>query len=405
MHCCLRQELRTALASLLLLVILLGGCVSPVPSAELVPAPSAAGIPTTSGEKEESSPASAVADTGEQRQADEQAAAGGAENELAPIVSAALDFIELLDEQQRAAGLLPFDSNKRPNWSNLPEGMLPFDRNGIRIGDLNEDQFSALLAFLSTAMGADGLDKVTAIVAAELVLAESSRASRSGLSEGNYWLGFFGTPSPTEPWAWQFGGHHLAVNMSISNSRTSMSPTFIGVEPAVFSADAVERVFPALGGEHARDETETVAPFAGEIEAGLELVNSLSAASHDAVFLSRRPSGLITGAGRDGVIPELEGSQASGWRPAQKQALLDLVFLWVGTLPPHNAAMRMQEIEARLGDTFFAWYGPTDGSGAIYYRIQSPVLIIEFLTRGPVDASNGHYHSIYRDPTNEYGRH
>ena len=262
-----------------------------------------------------------------------------------------------------------------------------------------------MLAFLSTAMGAEGLDTVTAVVAAELVLAESSRASRSGLSEGNYWLAFFGTPSPTEPWAWQFGGHHLAVNMSISNDRITMSPAFIGVEPAVFAADAVARAFPALGGERASDETETVAPFAGEIEAGLELVNSLSAAPHDAVFLSRRPSGLITGAGRDGVIPELEGSQASGWSSAQKQDLLNLVSLWVGTLPPHNAAMRMREIEARLDDTYFAWYGPINGSGAIYYRIQSPVLIIEFLTRSPIDASNGHYHSIYRDPTNEYGRH
>lgn len=401
----LRQELRIALAYLLLPVILLGGCVSPVPNAESLPTLPTAATPAISDEKEESSSASAIADTAEQAQTIEQVATGASETELASTVGAALDFIELLDERQQEAALLPFDSNKRPNWSNLPEGMLPFDRNGVRIGDFNEDQFSAMLAFLATAMSADGLDTVAAIVAAELVLAESSRASQSGLSEGNYWLAFFGTPSPTEPWAWQFGGHHLAVNMSISNDRITMSPTFIGVEPAVFAADAVARAFPVLGGKRESDETVKVAPFAGEIEAGLALVTSLSAASHDAVFLSRRPSGLITGAGRDGAIPELEGSQASHWSPAQKQALLDLVFLWVGTLPPHNAAMRMQEIEARLDDTFFAWYGPIDGSGAIYYRIQSPVLIIEFLTRGPVDASNGHYHSIYRDPTNEYGRH
>ncbi len=405
MKSCLRKELRTALAYLLLPIILLGGCVSPVPNAEsLQTLSAAAATPATSDEKEESFSASAIADTAEQTQTVEQVATGAGETEMASIVGAALDFIELLDERQQEAALLPFDSNKRPNWSNLPEGMLPFDRNGVRIGDFNEDQFSAMMAFLATALSGDGLDTVAAVVAAELVLAESSRASRSGLSEGNYWLAFFGTPSPTEPWAWQFGGHHLAVNMSISNGRITMSPTFIGVEPAVFAAVAVARAFPALGGERASDETETAAPFAREIEAGLALVNSLSAASHDTVFLSRRPSGLITGAGRDGVIPELEGSQASGWSPALKQALLDLVFLWVGTLPPHNAAMRMQEIEARLDDTFFAWYGPIDGSGAIYYRIQSPVLIIEFLTRGPVDVTNGHYHSIYRDPTNEYGR-
>ena len=396
MNCCLRQELRTALASLLLPVILLGACVIPAPSAESVPMPS--------GEKEKLSSASTAADTGEQTQTDEQVPDGTGENELAPIVSAALDFIELLDGQQRESALLPFDSDKRPNWSNLPAGMLPFDRNGVRIGDLRDDQFTSMLAFLSTALSADGVDTVAAVVAAELILADSSSASRRGWSEGNYWLAFFGSPSPTEPWAWQFGGHHLAVNMSIANDRITMSPTFIGVEPAVFDAEAVRRVFPALGGERAGDEKETVAPFAGEIEAGLALVNSLSASSREAVFLSRRPNGLITGAGQDGVIPDLQGSQARGWSPAQKQALLDLVSLWVGMLPPKNATMRMQEIEARLNDTFFAWYGPTDGGGAIYYRIQSPVLIIEFLTRGPVGASNGHYHSIYRDPTNEYGQ-
>ncbi|MYJ79477.1 MAG: DUF3500 domain-containing protein [Caldilineaceae bacterium SB0670_bin_27] len=49
-------------------------------------------------------------------------------------------------------------------------------------------------------------------------------------------------------------------------------------------------------------------------------------------------------------------------------------------------------------------HGPSDCDGAIYYRIHSPVLIIEILTRGPVGASNGHYHSTYRDPTNEYGQ-
>lgn len=396
MNCCLRQELRTALASLLLPVILLGACVIPAPSAESVPMPS--------GEKEKLSSASTAADTGEQTQTDEQVPDGTGENALAPIVSAALDFIETLDGQQRESALLPFDSNKRPNWSNLPAGMLPFDRNGVRIGDLRDDQFTSMLAFLSTALSADGVDTVAAVVAAELILADSSSASRRGWSEGNYWLAFFGSPSPTEPWAWQFGGHHLAVNMSIANDRITMSPTFIGVEPAVFDAEAVRRVFPALGGERAGDEKETVAPFADEIEAGLALVNSLSASSREAVFLSRRPNGLITGAGQDGVIPDLQGSQARGWSPAQKQALLDLVSLWVGMLPPKNATMRMQEIEARLNDTFFAWYGPTDGGGAIYYRIQSPVLIIEFLTRGPVGASNGHYHSIYRDPTNEYGQ-
>ena len=350
------------------------------------------------------SPAAATPEVGEQTQRDEQVSVGISEEELAPIVSAAIDFIGLLDAQQQEAALLPFDSNKRPNWSNLPAGMLPFDRNGVRIGNLSDVQRTAMLAFLSTAMSLEGLDTLTAVVAAEAVLAESQNAGRLGWSEGNYWLAFFGTPSPTEPWAWQFGGHHLAINMSISDGRITMSPTFIGVEPDVLDEAAIDRIFAALGSERASEGKGTVAPFANEIEAGLALVNSLSAASRDVVVLSRRPNGLVTGAGQDGVIPELRGSHASGWSSVQQQALLDLVSLWVGMLPPRSAMMRMKEIESHLDDTYLAWHGPTDGAGAIYFRIQSPTLIIEFLTRGPVGADSGHYHSIYRNPTNEYGR-
>ena len=366
--------------------------------------PSSTGTPTTSGENGELSPAATTPEVGEQTQRDEQVSAAMGEEELALIVSAAIDFIGFLDAQQQEAALLPFDSNKRPNWSNLPAGMLPFDRNGVRIGNLNDVQLAAMLAFLSTAMSPEGLNTVTAVVAAEAVLAESQNAGRLGWSEGNYWLAFFGTPSLTEPWAWQFGGHHLAINMSLSEGRITMSPTFIGVEPAVVDEAAVDRIFAALGGERASAGKRTVAPFADEIGAGLTLVNSLSTASRDAATVSRRPNGLITGAGQDGVIPELEGSQASGWRPGQQQALLELVSLWVGMLPPRSAMMRMEEIESNLNDTYLAWHGPTDGAGAIYFRIQSPTLIIEFLTRGPVGADSGHYHSIYRNPTNEYGR-
>lgn len=407
MNCCLPYKLRIALASVLLPATLLVGCMTsaPVSSAEPVPAPSTTRAPTTSGENGEMSPAAATSEVGEQTQQDEQVSAGMGEEELAPIVSAAIDFIGLLDAQQKEAALLPFDSNKRPNWSNLPAGMLPFDRNGVRIGDLSDNQLAAMLAFLSTTMSPAGLETVTAIVAAEAVLSESQNAGRLGWSEGNYWLAFFGTPSPTEPWAWQFGGHHLAVNMSISDGRITMSPAFIGVEPSVIDEAAVDEIFATLGGDRASAGKGTVAPFADEIEAGLALVNGLSAAARDAALVSRRPNGLLTGAGQDGVIPELQGSQASSWGSGQQQALLDLVSLWVGMLPPRNARLRMDEIESNLNDTYFAWHGPTDGAGAIYFRIQGPDLIIEFLTRGPVGANNGHYHSIYRDPTNEYGQH
>ena len=83
--------------------------------------------------------------------------------------------------------------------------------------------------------------------------------------------------------------------------------------------------------------------------------------------------------------------------------LLDAVALWVGLLPPASAQERLAEIAADLGDIYFAWHGDVDAGRPIYYRIQGPTLIIEFATQSRVGGDHAHYHSIYRDPTNEYG--
>jgi hypothetical protein len=37
--------------------------------------------------------------------------------------------------------------------------------------------------------------------------------------EDEYYLAFVGTPSSTEPWMLQFGGHHLAINLTMAGAR------------------------------------------------------------------------------------------------------------------------------------------------------------------------------------------
>ena len=322
-----------------------------------------------------------------------------AQQEVADMVTAANAFIDLLAPDQKEVALLPVDSDKRPNWSNLPARIVKFDRNGVRVGDLRDEQLAAMITFLAYALSPDGFDTVVTVMAADGVLADSWRAWLEGWSEDNYWLAFFGTPSVTEPWGWQFGGHHLAVNMSIQDGGVTMSPTFIGVEPATVDQSVIDRIFPISGGGVGDPE-----PFSREIEAGLSLINSLASPDRTAAILSGSPDGLVSGVGQDGVIPALEGSEVSGWDPDQKQALLDLVSLWVGMMPSRSAEFRLAQIGSQLNDTYFAWQGPSDGTGSIYYRIQGPSLIVEFSTQGAVGSDGGHYHSIYRDPTNEYGQ-
>ena len=310
-----------------------------------------------------------------------------ARDEIAAAAAAADRFLQTLDPAQTRAAVLPPGSSLIVNWSNLPAGMAGFERNGVRIGDLNAAQREAMYDFLAVALSRAGIELVHGVIAAEGVLADASRASRLGWHPDNYWLAFFGEPSASGDWSWQFGGHHLALNVAVTGGVMSMSPSFIGIEPAAFALDGSE-----------------LAPLSDHAAGAVALLDALPAEQRDAAIVGGRPRDLYAGAGRDGVTPPTEGSRVAGWPAERQRQLLDLISLWVGVMPPAAAERRLAEIEAELPELRFAWHGPAGGSGSIYYRIQGPTLLIEFSTRGSLGAEGGHYHSIYRNPSSEYGR-
>ena len=316
---------------------------------------------------------------------------------------AALAFLDMLSSAQRAEAVLGFDDPRRSNWSNLPPGLFN-DRNGVRLGDLTETQAEAAQRFLATALSADGYATTMAVVGAEDQLAASSLAGSWYWSSGNYWLAFFGEPtnaaqvaavdgieadSPSahnEPWGWQFGGHHLAINMTVMGERSTLSPTFVGVEPTRYETAA-----------------GPVAPLAEHRAAGLALVNALDEAQRREAFADTRPRGTLTGAGKDGFIPAIEGVAAGAWNAALQEQLVDLVSLWLRMMPAESAAQRLAEVREDLGQTYFTWHGETDGAHPIYYRVQGPRLIVEYSTQGQDVGDDGHEHTIYRNPANDYG--
>ncbi len=301
--------------------------------------------------------------------------------------ASAVAFRDALSDLQAGRLILPIDSPARRNWSNLPAGIVDFDRNGLRLGDLQPDQLSAIFTFLAAGLGAHGYDTVGQIVAAEAVLSESTLASMLKWSATNYWLAFFGEPTANGAWGWQFGGHHLAINASLEDGRVvSLSPSFIGIEPASFDFRG-----------------RRYAPLADELADGLALMRALPEAARRRAFIDDRPDEVHAGSGADGVVPPEEGVLVAEWPAEARGMLLDLISHWLRTQPEENAIPRLAAIEAALDDTRFAWHGSTQGDGDVYYRIQGPNLIIEFSTQGGIAADGGHYHSVYRDPSNEYG--
>ena len=88
---------------------------------------------------------------------------------------------------------------------------------------------------------------------------------------------------------------------------------------------------------------------------------------------------------------------------------MDLIGAYVVPLPPGSYAARMSEIERHLDATHFCWIGGFSETDAFYYRIQSPVIFIEFDHHGGVflttaEPAKFHVHTIVRTPNgNDYG--
>ena len=180
----------------------------------------------------------------------------------------------------------------------------------------------------------------------------------------------------------QFGGHHLAINLTLGGSQASMTPSLPAAQPATYTFEGKE-----------------IRPLGKENDKAFALINALDAAQRSQAVLNYRVADLVLGPLQDGRTIQPEGIRASALSAPQQSMLLDIVHEWAGIMSDAYAAPRMAEIRAALADTYFAWSGPTTNGSAAYFRIQGPTLVIEYAPQGSVD----HIHTIYRDPTNDYG--
>src|SRR5579871_2670869 len=306
----------------------------------------------------------------------------------ANVVEAANRFLATLTPAEHAKGTFEFNSTQKSGWSNLPTGI--FQRKGLRFGDLKPAQREAALKLVASALSRQGYQKVTEIMNGDEVLrkAEGGRTGgrpsdgvKFGLDE--YYIALLGKPSTSTPWMIQFGGHHLAINVTILGDNSVMTPSLPAAQPAKY----------VLNGQ-------TVRPLGQENDKGFALIGALNAGQLKKAVLNYEVKDLVLGPGNDGKVIQPEGIPVSELDARQQAMLLDLLHEWVGILNDEAAHAKMAEIKANLAKTYFAWSGATKNGGLAYYRIQGPTVIIEY---APQFGDLEHIHTIYRDPTNDYG--
>jgi hypothetical protein len=312
-----------------------------------------------------------------------------AQSATAGIVKAANAFLATLDEKQRANVLFAYDDEaQRARWSNLPVTMVR--RGGLSVGDLSPAQRSAAFALLSSALSKSGFEKVQQIVEADEALKTSQR-NNPMFGKDLYYFSLLGKPSDTDPWMLQFGGHHLAVNITVAGSRGVLTPTFTGAQPALYTLNG-----------------KTVRPLGRESDKAVALLKSLDEKQRKEAILGYKLVDLVLGPGQDGKAIQPEGLKASVLNNNQRVLLLDLIAEWAGIVHDSAATARMTELKADIDETWFAWSGPievTAGTNiSAYYRIQGPRLVIEYAPQQLGGDPALHVHTMYRDPTNDYGR-
>jgi Protein of unknown function (DUF3500) len=271
-------------------------------------------------------------------------------------------------------------------WSNYPVSDVP--RPGLTLGSLSTAQRDAAMHMIEVLLSSKGYQKVLETMGSDQALSDAGTPFASGID--SYTIGIFGQPSLTSPWMLQYGGHHLALNITIAAERGVITPTLTGAQPSVYTYKG-----------------KAVRALAQENDKAFALLNALDENQRKQAILNYQINDLVVGPGHAGETIQPEGLKASALNERQRAMLLDVISEWAGIVNDAYSAPRMAEIKADLDETYFAWSGPTTHesgkNGSAYYRIQGPKVIIEFSPQGVGGDLTMHVHTVYRDPTNDYG--
>ncbi|MEZ4587485.1 MAG: DUF3500 domain-containing protein [Gemmatimonadales bacterium] len=312
-----------------------------------------------------------------------------------PVRAAAAAFLATLTPAERTRTLFAVDDDEWRKWMNQHF----YVRQGMGFKDMSERQREAALALMGASLSAKGLELSRDIMRLNHTLGELNNDNFEEYGEWLYWITMMGEPSETEPWGWQLDGHHLIVNYFVLGDQVVMTPLFVGSEPVV-----------ATSGKY-----RGTAILQEEQRAGLELIRSLDEEARRAatVEVSKTGNNNLTEAFRDNVTLDYAGVAASSLGAEQRERLLRLIALFVDNLREGHARVKMEEVRAHLDETHFAWIGGTDPDAVFYYRIHSPVILIEFDHQRPANLRQlygtepvrQHIHVVVRTPNgNDYGK-
>jgi hypothetical protein len=312
-------------------------------------------------------------------------------------VRRAQQYLNRLSAAERARAVLTLDA---PEWRMWTNAFLTFPEHGLLLQELSVSTRQAALAVVEASISAAGYERLRAAMRLNAELGELDGRYCDTLTEYCYWFTLFGDPSLKQPWGWQLFGHHIDLHAVFIGSQLVLTPTFLGVE---FDG---ERVF----GAHRNRAREFMGSLTTPQRDRALLYGSMLSAE-----LPKELAGVVdgrhrTGAGRDNCVLPYVGLGGDALTPGQRELLLSLVDPYLDNLPSEPRAHRRRQIERFVDQTHLGWIGTWESGAPFYYRVHSPVVLIEYDNHAGIFLDNDepepyHVHTIVRSPNGgDYGK-
>ncbi|MBT3995271.1 MAG: DUF3500 domain-containing protein [Chloroflexi bacterium] len=304
------------------------------------------------------------------------------------MTAAANDFLNSLDDSQRATASFGFAGDERYKWA-----YTPIEREGLRLREMNDAQRKAAFTMMETGYSARGVTTAHRIMELETILGEwekiSENISQWERNTDRYWFSVFGTPGTIdEPWGFRVGGHHIGLTANIVNGeQVAILPLFFGANPAVIrhgdrkdERTLVEEQDWARALLMSMDGEQTKLAVVDEIAPADILTTNVRSADPNIA-----PKGIGFG---------LLGDQ-------QRDQLVALVRHYVTRGSDDLASNYWREVESiGFDDVTFAWAGPAEVGAPHYYAIRHPRFLIEY---DNTQNEANHIHSVLRDYAHDFG--
>lgn len=314
-----------------------------------------------------------------------------------PVRKAAEAFLASLNADQQKRTQFPVDDDEWRKWMNQHF----YVRQGVSFKEMTDAQREAAFAMMRASLSAKGLKLTQDIMKLNHTLGELNNGNFVEYGEWLYWITIMGKPSAKEPWGWQIDGHHLIVNYFVLGDQVVMTPTFVGSEPVI-----------ARSGKY-----NGVSILQAEQNQALALMQALPEAQRKqaTIEVSKTGNNNLGEAFKDNIVLDYAGIPVKSLAAPHKKQVADLIQLYVDNMGSGHARVRMDEVRKHLDSTYFAWIGGTAPDGVFYYRIHSPVILIEFDHQRPVGIRHmvkdpqlpfrEHIHAVVRTPNgNDYGK-